>query len=356
MFRFSHRPRGSFALTAVIAAVGAAAAHAQVTPYIDNFDTAASSANYTVRVTPGATGPSGDATFAYNYGAPSTSGGLGIPEAPHSLNTGSIVPTTGLRVRTDNLQNSVGTVVGATEVVTNNLAGLTPNSAFRIQVDVWSNYIGSTSLASSGSNGSTGVTLGAGTAGTSLQYVAGNDGLLVEAFGDNGGGANGAYRVYTDNVSPRPQPTNSPYYAAGTGANSASNTDPYYAQFGNASAPADQQAFSSTTQGGTTPAGTQGFAWHTWTLTGDGTNIVWAIDGLTITTVPASAVTFGGSQVALGNDDTGLTGNTAALNQQLNAEIFDNLIVTPFSVPEPGTLALAGLAIPALLRLRRRKA
>lgn len=322
------------------------AAHAQVV-YQDNFNVD-TSANYNQFVTPGATGPSGDATFAYNYGDVPGNGGLSIPVAPHTADGTTI----GVRLRTDNLQSSVGTVVGATSIVTR---GLTLPAQYKVQVDVWSNYIGGANIASSGSNGSTGVTVGIGTAGTSLQYIAGNDGHLVEAFGDNGGGANGAYRVYTDNTSPRPTPTNSAYYAAGTSATSASNTDPYYTSvFPSVTAPAGQSSFAAT-QGGSTAAGTQGFGWHTWTITQDGTSVVWAIDGTTITTVPDSALTFGGSQISLGNDDTGLTGNSAANNQLFNAEIFDNLIVTS-GVPEPGSLSLIGLAGIGLLIRRRRKA
>jgi hypothetical protein len=66
----------------------------------DNFNTN-TSANYTTFITAGGTGPSGDVTFAYNYGAAPGAGGLSIPAAPHTTD-GS---TLGLRVRTDNLQS-----------------------------------------------------------------------------------------------------------------------------------------------------------------------------------------------------------------------------------------------------------
>jgi len=328
-------------LAAVALAFLPVLASAQVV-YSDNFN-ADSSANYNVFVTAGATGPSGDATFVYNYGALPAAGGLAIPPAPHTTD-GS---TLGLRVRTDNLQSSVGTVVGATEVVTK---GLSLSGAFQLSVDVWSDYIGSgTSISASGANGSTGVAVGIGSAGTSLQYIAGNDGLLHEGFGDNGGGANQAYRLYVNNT--HPNPTTAGYWAAGTSATSASYTDPYYSFLTAQTAPAAQSAFSAT-QGGSTPVGVLGFAWHTWTITDDGANVIWAIDGHTITTVPVSAVTFGGSQVSLGNDDTGLTGSSVANNQLFNAEIFDNLTIT--LIPEPSTLSLLLFGALGFFALRRK--
>ena len=329
---------------AAVAAMSVASWSSAAVLLSDGFNTAASSANYNTYITAGATGPSGDATFGYDYGAAPASGGLAVPVAPHTTD-GS---TTGLRLRTDNLQSSSGTVVGATEVVTK---GLTLPSTYVVQVDVWSNYIGGTNISASGSNGTTGVTVGVGTSGNSIQYVAANDGLLTEGFGDNGGGANQAYRLYLDNT--HPNPTTASYWAAGTSTTSASNTDPYYTGFlPSVSAPSAQSTFSST-QSGSTAAGTLGFAWHTWTITNDGTNFIWAIDGNTITTSPVSAVTLGGNQVSLGNDDTGLTGNSSANNQLFNAELFDNLTITDTTVPEPASLGL--LAVAALPLLRRRR-
>jgi hypothetical protein len=308
--------------------------------YSDDFNSAADAANYNVLITAGATGPSSDATFGYDYSA------LGIPAAPHTADS----TTLGLRLRVDNLQSSVGTVVGAIAVATK---GLSLPSQYVVSADVWGNYIGGTSIAASGANGSTGAAMGIGTSGTSLQYIVANDGLLVETFHDNGGGANGAYRVYANNTSPRPTPANSSYYAAGTGANSATYTDPYYSFLTSQTAPAAQLTLSPATQGGSTPAGIIGFAWHTMTITQDGVNVTWAIDGHIITTVPDSALTFGGSQVSLGADDSGLTGSSAANNQLLNADIWDNLTIT--AVPEPASISLLGLGAVGLLLARRRK-
>jgi hypothetical protein len=277
-------------------------------------------------------------TFAYNYGAAPGSGGLSIPAATHTTD-GS---TLGLRVRTDNLQSSSGTVVGASSISTK---GLTLPSTYTLQVDVWSNYIGGTNISASGTNGSTGVYVGLGTSGNSIQYIGNglNDGLLIGGFGDNGGGANQAYRIYTNGS--HPNPTTKGYWTAGTTATSASFSDPYYtAKFPSVSAPAGQSSFAPSTQGGSTPAGVLGFAWHTWTLNNNGTNVIWAIDGFTIATIPVADFAMGGSQISLGNDDTGLTGSSAANNQLLNAQIFDNLIITTTAVPEAGAWLFGGVA------------
>src|ERR1022692_3063192 len=162
----------SVAMAALLPAVFPAVSSAQVI-FSDPFNSAADAANYNVFITAGATGPSSDATFAYDYSA------LGIPVAPHTTDSSTL----GLRLRVDNLQSSVGTIVGAIEVATK---GLSLPAKYVMSADVWGNYIGSgTSIASSGVNGSTGAALGVGTSGTSLQYIAGNDSLLVEAFHDN---------------------------------------------------------------------------------------------------------------------------------------------------------------------------
>jgi hypothetical protein len=306
--------------------------------FSDDFNSAGSAANYNVFITAGATGPSSDATFAYDYSA------LGIPVAPHTTDS----TTLGLRLRVDNLQSSVGTVVGAISVATKTLS---LPSQYVMTADVWGNYIGGTSIAASGVNGSTGAAMGIGTAGTSLQYIVANDGLLVETFHDNGGGANQQYRLYLDNT--HPNPTTAPYWAAGTSSTSASYTDPYYSFLTSHTAPAFQSTTYPTTQGGSTPAGIIGFAWHTMTITQDGVNVTWAIDGTTIATVPDSALTFAGSQVSLAAIDSGLSGSSAANNQLLNADIWDNLTIT--AVPEPASLSLLGLGVVGVLVARRRK-
>lgn len=326
----------------VICACAAVPMAAHAAPLLsDDFDTAGSASNYNTFITAGATGASGDVRFGFDYAA--AANGLFVPSAPHS--TGG--STVGVAIRTDNLQSSVGTVVGASAIATKNL---NLPSVFKLSVDVWGNYIGgstTTGIAASGSNGTSGIAVGIGTSGTALQYVAANDGLLVEGFPDNGGGANQAYRTYTNNV--HPNPTTATYWSAGTSASSATFSDPYYASFAPATGAPASQASAALTQSGTTPVGVLGFAWHTMTITGDGTNYIWAVDGKTITTVPYSAVTLGGKNISLGNDDTGLSGNSTAANQLYNVMIFDNLVITP----EPTTLSLLGLGGAMLVRRRK---
>lgn len=328
-------------VAALVLVVSISTVTSAATIYSDDFNTD-TSANYNQYITQTSTpSNSGDATWAYDYGAAPGSGGLSIPVAPHTTDASTL----GLRVRTDNLGNSSGTVVGATEVVTKNLS---LPSSYKIQVDVWDNYIGGTNISSSGSNGTTAAAIGIGTAGTAIQYIGNglNDGLIVEAFGDNGGGANQAYRVYTNGS--HPNPTTKPYWAAGTSATSASFSDPYYTSaFPSVSAPAGQQTFAPSTQTGSTAAGTLGFAWHVWTITNDSLNVVWAIDGKTIATIPTADFTQAGSQVQLGNDDTGTGGNTGANNQLFNAHIFDNLVISdyPSAVPEPASIGIACIGL-----------
>lgn len=354
LFRREKMSKKSVLIAAVVAAVPMFAPVIASADLLlsDDFSTAASSANYNTYVsnTAGSFGPNGaanaagDITFAYDYSA------LGIPSAPHTSDSSTL----GVRIRADNLANTAtGTTVGASILSTKNLSGLGKN--FTVSVDVWSNYIGSgTSIATSGSNGTTGVTLGIGSAGTSAQYIAGNDGFLVEGFGDNGGGANNEFRVYTNNTKPLPS-DHAAYFpsvnaSATNTATANSYTDPYWSFLTSKTAPS-VQVTASATQGGSTPVGVLGFAWHTFVLTGDGTNVTWTIDGVPAAVVPFSAFTTAGSQVSIGNVDTGLTGNSTAINQLLNAEIFDNLTVNT-TVPEPTT---ATLAAPFLLLLARRR-
>jgi hypothetical protein len=316
-------------LAAFPAVIIPAVASAQVI-YSDDFNSTGDAANYSIFQTPAAgAAPSSDATFGYDYSA------LGIPVAPDTTDG----TTLGLRLRVDNLANSASSsAVGAIEVATK---GLTLPSQYVISFDLWGNYIGGTTgINGSGSNGSTAPGAGVGTSGTSLQSPNANDGYAIDAFHDGGGGANADYRVYTDNT--RQSPATTTYFAAGESATAGSHTDPYYSFLPSQTAPSIQQTTYST-QTNSSPAGIIAFQWTKWTITQNGTSLTWAINGHNIATVPDSLLTFGGSQISLDEYDSGLTGNTAANNQLLNADIFDNLTIT--AVPEPSTTALLGTGV-----------
>jgi PEP-CTERM motif len=307
--------------------------------YSDGFSTAGDSANYNIYQ---ATAGTSDATFGYDYSA------LGIPVAPDTTD-GS---TLGLRLRVDNLGNSVSPAsVGAISVVT---SGLTLPSQYVITVDVWGNYIGGPStpgtIATSGSNGTTAPGLGIGTSGAALQSPnGGSTGMFVDSFHDGGGGANLDYRAYVGST--REDPATTPYYAAGESSTAGGHANSYYSFLSSQSAPSYQQSNYASTQTGSTPTGIIAFQWTTWTITQDGANVTWAINGHTIATIPDSLITSGGSQVSLDSIDSGLSGQTAANNQLLNFDIFDNFTIT--SVPEPGALSLLALGAVGLFARRR---
>ncbi len=253
----------------------------------------------------------------------------------------------------DNLGTTAqtGIVVGAIEVATKNL--VLP-SQYVVSFDMWGNYIGGTSIAASGSNGSTSPGAGIGTTGTTLQSPNANNGLIVDTFHDGGGGANADFRVYTGGT--RVDPSASTDFAAGKSTTAGSHTNPYYNFLTGKTAPGAQTTLSPGTQGGTSPTGVDAFQWSTWTITQDGQNITWAIDGHTIATVPDSAVTLAGSQVSLDSYDSGLTGSSATLNQTLNADIFDNFKISEFNAPDQAsTLGLLGLSTLGLLARRPKK-
>lgn len=327
-------------LALLLAAFTAGTAHGQVVVFSDDFNTN-TSANYNVFQTKtSGGGDTSDATWAYDYGAAPGSGGLSIPVAPNTTDS----TTLGLRLRVGSLGNTSGAAVGAITVVTNSLSLSAPYS---VKADVWGNYIGGTSIASGGTNSTTGAAIGIGTSGTGLQSPNGNDGMLADALRD-GGSTSTTYRVYTNNTN---QP-DGPMFTAGT----RNRTNAFYTSaFPPNTAPAGQSAFAPATQGGSTVAGIIGFSWHTFELLNDGTNVFWYLDSTLIATVPVSAFTTGGQQISLNAIDINTGGNTAGNAPLFNADIWDNLVVT--AIPEPGSMTLLGVAGAGLLFRRwRRKA
>lgn len=344
-----------FLLGAAVVAAMPLMASAQIV-YSDTFN-GDTSADYNVYQTFNTTGGNtSSAVFGFDYSS------LGIPAAPTNglTDTG----TTALRVQSDDTsatQNS-GTpnyIIGAISVVTK---GLTLPSQYKMSVEVWSNYVGGTSIADvNGSNSSTGATIGIGTAGTGVDYALTNGGS-IGPYTNQGGvlvdnvrdatASGGTYRVYINGTNEGNTFPNN-FYAAGTDATasqySTSDAGGFYKNiFPSVSAPTAQSSVAST-QSGSTPAGVFGFAWHNETLEQTGTNVIWSIDGNVIATIPDSAVTlFGGSQIALGDQDS----NNGTGPTTYNFDLYENLMVT--ALPEPASVSMLGLGAMSLLARRRK--
>jgi hypothetical protein len=313
--------------------------------FSDDFNTTGSAANYNVFQTTGASSANtGSAAFAFDYST------LGIPSAQNSLGDSS---TLGLRVQSDQLTATTSDIIGAISVVTKNLS---LPAQYKVSVEVWGNYVGGTTIGDAGgTNSTTGPTFGIGSTGTTYDSATTNaaqGGVLVDALRDPSA-SGGTYRVYINGVNQGNSNGNYSIYTASGGSNAATTaqmyTNSYYGPiFPSVSAPSVQSTAAST-QTGSTPAGVFGFAWHNETLTNDGTNTTWAIDGNIIAVVPNSSVTtYSGSQIALGDQD----GNTGIGPATYNFNVFDDLLVT--AIPEPASLMLVALAAGLCVRRRSR--
>jgi hypothetical protein len=210
---------------------------------------------------------------------------------------------------------------------------------FRVQFDMWLNYVGPLPA---GGSGSTQVgSFGWGTDGTSAQWAGASDGIMFGATGD--GGSSFDYRVYTNNA----LSFDTGAYAAG-GLNA---SETYYtSRFGGEAAPGDQVTLFPN-QTGVTGDGTQGFAWREVAIDKTGNIVTWIIDGHLIGSVDASAASLSGDNIFFGTFDINASSSTDA-NDFLNTAIFDNIVV---AVPEPSTVALAFLGGVGLLFLARRR-
>jgi hypothetical protein len=302
--------------------------------FTDNFNSAASSANYS-SVSSDAT--SSFPTYGYDYSV------MGIPSAPNSGDSSTL----GLR-----LDANFSAPNAAEAITIHTLASYSGD--YEVQFDAWINVNGP--FPDGGSGSTNYLTAGVGSNGTTNNHVNNTgSGGWTAVNGENGSGID--YRLLKDGVL---QGVATAQYAAGVGANARNGLDPYYSQFGNFNisnypvqganngGPAQQN--------GTSFAGSFGMAWHRVKLTVDadgGTagaaSMKWTVDNLVIGTLDAGAngAFSAAGKVALGYSDPTSNGSDLPTHSFV---LVDNLQI----VPEPTAFVLCAISLAALVGVRRR--
>jgi hypothetical protein len=163
------------------------------------------------------------------------------------------------------------------------------------------------------------------------------------------GGSASDYRLYTSLASTS-HPSGDPVYSAPGGGINGSVA--YYAGFGGEAAPAAQIALYPG-QTGVTDPGEIAFAWRAGVIDVLNNLATFSIDGLSIASIDLTTVSLGGSNIFFGHGDTNAGLSSDPNSALLNITLIDNVRVT--AIPEPSTLALAGLGIAGLLLVRRRR-
>jgi hypothetical protein len=323
-----------------IAIVGFNAGRASaVVLFSDNFNSN-TSANWTVNRAPTATDPDKQtAQFAFDYS------GFGIPPAPGSAETLGLCLRANLPLDGSGKETTTrpaGTMSGLSVSPT----GQNFSRNYQVTFYAWSNFAGAANasgLADNGNSegGTANILFAVGTSGTS-PLVVGNtsavtnstiDGVAFATTGD--GGITNDYRAYpaTNVIGPTTL----------LAANSYANTNAFYtAKFPGVAAPAIQQTLAAAAytepsgnnpMAGLTQVGAFGFKWHKVVITKNNNSVTWSIDDNLFATVDASALTLGGSNIALGISDVN---TTTARYPSLVFTLFDNLTVT--DVPPAGLL------------------
>lgn len=272
--------------------------------FMDKFDTD-TSANWGVNAADG--GMDTFAQFGYNYGADS------IPEAPSS--SGTFTATRGLKFRVNEslaLENGLS-VSPLSKTFTGD---------YRLRFDMWLNFTGP--LAAGGTGSTEHLSAGVGTSGMEavwpsspgqgVWFTAASDGQVGESEG-----IRADYGVFMASSLQHPS---AGWYAAGTNLTSRGNLDPYYSVWGGMTAPAGQLG-ANPSQTGTTAIGSMGMAWHTVTITKQGTNVTWDIDGRRIVTVDITGQTLG-DNVFIGYHDWYIS---VATNTAVQFGLVDNVRV-----------------------------
>jgi hypothetical protein len=299
--------------------------------YAENFDVN-HTANWTTNAFAPTTGSAADYFFDYST--------VGIPSAPGAGGT-----TRGLKLEA----NIPGTGVFTGISVSPN--GQVFLGDYRLRFQAWQNFNGPAPVGGSGSTQVTGG--GIGTNGTSPQFYGGANaaanlqGVLVGVTGD--GNSSADWRAYTNVGAP----------LAGVYGNAptvtTNNSDPYWSTNfpGGISAPAAQLALFPQ-QTGNTNAGALAYAWHQWEVAKVGNTVTWTVDGILAATIDISGKTFDASNgnIFFGQWDINATSSTDPNARSLLFGLIDNVEVS--AIPEPGSLLLAALASPLVLRLRRK--
>jgi len=334
-------------MLAVVAVVGSCTGRAAAQLFSDNFNTAASEAAWKINAAPTANADKQQAQFAFDYSAfgippaPGSSDTLGLRLRANLPIVGGNEVTTrpagvvsGLSLSP--LNKDFGANFQLSFYTWANFFGA-PNPSGLADA-----------LNSEG--GTANVTFAVGTSGNVPIVVGQpglvtNGAMDAVGFSASNDGAVAAdYRVYP--ASGTPSTVASGVYAAGTvndagGNTPQSNLHEFYVNlFPTQAAPPVQldlsfaefpDAFN--TQSGTTPPGSFGFAWHKVVITKNNNVVTWNVNDTTVATIDASALTLGGNNIAIGTSDVN---GTTARHPSLTFTIFDNLEVTSLGGPVPG--------------------
>ena len=298
--------------------------------YSDNFDVD-NTANWVVNKSTGVNlnDAGSSANFFYDYSA------LSIPSAPNS--TGG--STRGMQLRA----NMSGNIFSGLSV---SPLGEGFSGDYVLRFDMWLNYNG---RLDGGGNGTTQLAgAGVGTSGTTAQWAGFADGVWFASTPD--GGSASDYRAYS--------PLALTGYASGNAVYSApsgliNNSGSYYTTAFPAgqTAPAGQVvSFPQQTNG--TLAGTIAFKWRDVVITKTNNFINWSIDGVSIATVNATAMSLS-TNILFTYFDSNAASSTDLNAPNLLFGLYDNITVT--LVPEPSVAVLTGLGLVALVGFARRR-
>lgn len=311
-----------FRALALVPAFGLLATSLQAALLTDDFNTAASAANYAITTSSADTA----ATFGFDYSS------VGIAAAPNTTDG----TTSGVKFES----NIASGATAAITLHTNQVF----TGAYSVKFDAWINANGP--LPGGGTGSTEFLTAGVGGDGVTAN-LSGTTGSGGHMAVDGEGGSSRDYRMYKGSAE---QFAASTQFRAGQ-----NNSDAYYAAFGGVDVGALPVQGGDGMQTGVSNVGSFGFAWHEVELLVDpagGGKMTWIIDGLEIGALDSSigAAFNTDGRVTIGYADIFSSVSDAP---QYSFGLVDNLSVT--AVPEPSCLALMGSFGLAACGWRRRK-